>query len=259
MISCTAATLILCIVMHELMHAAGFWHEQSRNDRDDYITVNWDNIQPGLQYNFLKYDLRKIQHLGAEYDTCSVMHYGAYAFSRRGLPTITVKRPGKCMLGQRKGFSDTDIRKLNTLYQCKGYPQTSNNLIKPQPTPTQRPWVKPKCQDTNKYCATWARLKECKKNPEWMLVSCPVACNQCGNQCEDYNMYCSVWAKEGQCSRNKEYMNIYCAKACRKCSPQSVCRDTATSCRSWARSGYCTSPNYIQYMKQRCRQSCNLC
>ena len=68
--------------MHELMHAAGFWHEQSRADRDDYITINWKNIKDGMEYNFLKYDLRKIDHLGAKYDTCSVMHYGAYAFSK---------------------------------------------------------------------------------------------------------------------------------------------------------------------------------
>ena len=35
-----------------------------------------------MEANFLKYDLRKIDHLGAEYDTCSVMHYGAYAFAK---------------------------------------------------------------------------------------------------------------------------------------------------------------------------------
>lgn len=39
--NCTVATLL-----HEMGHATGFWHEQERPDRDNYVTVNLDNMLP---------------------------------------------------------------------------------------------------------------------------------------------------------------------------------------------------------------------
>ena len=61
---------------------SGFWHEQSRTDRDDYVIILWDNIEPQSKFNFMKYTLSKITHLNALYDYCSIMHYTKYAFSK---------------------------------------------------------------------------------------------------------------------------------------------------------------------------------
>ena len=56
-----------------------------------------------------------------------------------------------------------------------------------------------------RYCATWAKLKECTQNPGWMLVHCPVACDQCNVKCDNNNVYCNDWVRAGECTRNKEY------------------------------------------------------
>ena len=65
------------------------------------------------------------------------------------MPTIVAKRPGKCRLGQRDGFSATDVRKLNTLYKCAGLPGGpaaggggGGGTEKPRPLPS--------CRDRNK-------------------------------------------------------------------------------------------------------------
>lgn len=43
--------MVNAVVAHEFMHALGFWHEQSRPDRDEYVKIEFDNIQNGLKLN----------------------------------------------------------------------------------------------------------------------------------------------------------------------------------------------------------------
>lgn len=103
--------------MHEFMHALGFYHMQSTYDRDDYVTIVWENIQPGLAYNFDKYDSNVVEDFETKYDYSSVMHYGPLGFSINGEPTIVPKDPN-ANIGQRVGLSRKDIEKLNRMYNC---------------------------------------------------------------------------------------------------------------------------------------------
>jgi len=105
-------------IMHEFLHAFGFYHEQSRYDRDDYVTINWDNIQPGTENNFNKYTEAQISHLGTPYDYGSAMHYGAYGFAiDPTIPTIIPHDP-EAEIGQRVTLSKWDIERVQILYGC---------------------------------------------------------------------------------------------------------------------------------------------
>jgi|GEM_PF-4696639 len=77
------------VIVHELGHSLGMWHEQMRSDRDDYVTINIDNVDPDQRYNFTKRNTNNL----ADYDYQSVMHYGQFAWTQNSLPTISVK-PG---------------------------------------------------------------------------------------------------------------------------------------------------------------------
>ena len=49
------------------------------------------------------------------------MHYGNWAFSINNKMTIEANQDRNRMLGQRDGFSRTDVRQLNKVYKCTGY------------------------------------------------------------------------------------------------------------------------------------------
>ncbi|XP_071106282.1 hatching enzyme 1.2-like [Haliotis cracherodii] len=105
-------------IMHETMHAMGFWHEQSRPDRDSYVTIEWSNIQQGREHNFDKYTTTQVDTLGLQYDYESVMHYNAYSFAvDRRKPTILVKQKG-AVIGQRTHLSPFDIKEIQMYYGC---------------------------------------------------------------------------------------------------------------------------------------------
>lgn len=104
--------------IHEIMHTVGFMHEQSRPERDDYVTIFWRNIVRGMEGNFNKASRRDVSGFGVGYDYDSVMHYSSDAFTRNGEATILPKKRG-VKIGQRDGFSQGDIQKINKMYGCK--------------------------------------------------------------------------------------------------------------------------------------------
>lgn len=108
------------IIQHEILHALGFYHEQSRTDRDDYVNIWWDEILPGYQHNFNTYDDNMITDLNTPYDYESLMHYAPFSFNKNeSAPTITAKIPEfDAIIGQRLDFSPIDLERLNRMYNC---------------------------------------------------------------------------------------------------------------------------------------------
>ncbi|XP_030261152.1 low choriolytic enzyme-like [Sparus aurata] len=106
------------IIQHETLHALGFYHEHTRSDRDQYIKINWDNINPHFTLNFKKQDTN---NLNTPYDYSSIMHYGRTAFGTRRSETIIPIPDTSVVIGKRDGLSKIDILRVNKLYKCWRY------------------------------------------------------------------------------------------------------------------------------------------
>merc|ERR1712212_529777 len=104
-------------VMHEIGHTIGLYHEQSRPDRDQYVRINWNNINHNKAFNFNKQPSSNINSLGTRYDLQSMMHYGQTAFSVNGrsLTIQTLNPDHQKYIGQRNrnGFSTSDKEQIN--------------------------------------------------------------------------------------------------------------------------------------------------
>ena len=60
-------------IIHELCHAVGLYHTQSRSDRDNHVDVLEGNVIPRYLRNFRRMDT---ENFDSPYDFYSVMHYG---------------------------------------------------------------------------------------------------------------------------------------------------------------------------------------
>ena len=101
---------------HEMLHALGSFHEQSRCDRDNYVEIQFDNVEDDKKNNFDKHCDDATDY--SAYDFGSLMHYPLDAFSKNGQNTIKL-RPGVTYdgtIGQRSMLGSTDIIGMNQNY-----------------------------------------------------------------------------------------------------------------------------------------------
>lgn len=106
-------------IMHELMHALGFLHEQSRPDRNSYVNILWQNINPSYYQEFVFYSNQIASTLNQPYDVASVMHYSRTAFSKNGLPTISAKDSNlDKSIASSTLLTPLDVKKIKLYYNC---------------------------------------------------------------------------------------------------------------------------------------------
>lgn len=107
------------VVRHEIGHALGLHHEQTREDRDQHVEILWDNIKSPYQGNFIQLPFMTTDV--GNYDFNSIMHYGAFSFGKKvnGVTLQTIRRrnnPSNTNFGTASNLSSGDINGVNTMY-----------------------------------------------------------------------------------------------------------------------------------------------
>ncbi|RWS23861.1 Astacin-like metalloprotease toxin [Leptotrombidium deliense] len=107
-------------IIHELMHALGFYHEQNRSDRDEYVYVIYEKILEKARHEFNKLPA-EANRLFTDYDYESIMQYSSNAFSVDGSDTMVPIKSGVVLTHPcyKGGLSSFDKLKISKLYKCQ--------------------------------------------------------------------------------------------------------------------------------------------
>ena len=154
-------------IVHELCHALGFYHEQNRPDRDNYVTINFANIDSDKTNNFEKYNGLT---WNTPYDFGSIMHYTEYAFSNNGQKTIIPKIPGIVLKNSgdktdAEILTQYDVDAIRSRYQCPGaytLPPTTTTT-----TTTTRAPILASCTNKVENCGAYSQNKDTYCNPNF--------------------------------------------------------------------------------------------
>lgn len=160
-------------MVHEFMHKLGFYHEQTRPDRDKFITINWDNLakhekKQGVSKGKWASQFKACTGRGCKvsttnYDYGSIMHYSPYMGGYQVMKAKSNCPNPPCKIKyQRSRLSKLDIQGINKVYGCNG---------------------KKECKDVASkanFCKTNAKVGGCNgKYKDFFALNCPKTCNKC--------------------------------------------------------------------------------
>ena len=102
---------------HEIGHVLGLFHEHCRSDRDNYVTVNYNNIPSDSRHNYRKYTEEGISGTDhGEFDFNSIMIYGSRKYPGYSGHDMVKKSTGASFTKTSKKFSPGDYQAINDKY-----------------------------------------------------------------------------------------------------------------------------------------------
>jgi len=264
----STACMVHRIIIHELLHRIGLHHEQSRYDRDQYITVHYDRLANNGTDEYSKFQLRIVNETessfyGIPYNYASVMHYDAWSLGDY-TPGYFIMEPKNLhflsVMGYAQTANETDFEKIRRIYDCKGsYPVVPPANI---PCVDEDKWFD--CNETYDYCdKTSGVIHNCRKSCGYCVWGNKPVSKQ--RPCKDWRPDCPHFADK--CT-TESWLARKCPITCKLCKegtmevvptpgkkpPAPGCEDGIAYCGDYKK-----DCGKADWMNTVCRNTCGLC